>query len=53
MLKLYREGVIKVIFGDGPFGFRVGETSTGATIVASFSQKPDKSYYPIYVSLCY
>ena len=50
MLKLYREGVIKVILGDGPFGFRVGETSTGATIVASFSQK---SYYPIYVTLCY
>ena len=48
MLKLYGDNLIKVKFGDGPFGFRVGETDSGSVIVSGFSQNGD-SYYPIYV----
>ena len=49
MLKLYGDDLIKVKFGDGPLGFRVGETESGNVIVSGFSQNGD-SYYPIYVA---
>ena len=49
MLKLYGDNLIKVKFGDGPLGFRVGETDSGSVIVSGFSQNGD-SYYPIYVN---
>ena len=48
MLKLYGDDLIKVKFGAGPLGFRIGETDSGNVIVSDFSQNGD-SYYPIYV----
>ena len=48
MLNLYADSLIKVKFGDGPLGFRVGETESGHVIVSGFSRNGD-SYYPLYV----
>ena len=48
-MELFSDGFITIIFGDGPLGFRVGETQFGHPTISGFTEKEDSSYFPVYV----
>ena len=52
-MDLFSDGFVTVIFGDGPLGFRVGETQLGQPILSGFTERDDSSYFPIYVRHIY
>ena len=52
-MDLFSDGLITIIFGDGPLGFRVGETQFGHPVISGFTEKDDSSYFPIYVGYAF
>ena len=49
MLKVYSDNIVDVVFGDGPLGFRIGESESGGTIVTDFSEDDSSSINLIHV----
>lgn len=48
-MKLYCDNLVDIIFGEGPLGFRIGESSYGNVIVAGFTEKEDQPPFPLQV----
>lgn len=48
-MDLFSDGLVTITFGDGPLGFRVGESEEGFPIISGFTEKDDCTYFPIYV----
>lgn len=50
LMKLYCDNLVDIIFGEGPLGFRIGESSYGNVIVAGFTEKEDQPPFPLQVT---
>lgn len=50
-MDLFSDGLVTITFGDGPLGFRVGESEEGFPIISGFTEKDDSTYFPIYVGV--
>ena len=48
-MKLYSDNFVDIIFGEGPLGFRIGESQYGNAIVAAFTEKEGLPKYPLQV----
>lgn len=49
LMKLYSDNLVDIVFGEGPLGFRIGESDYGNAIVAGFTEREDEPPFPLQV----
>lgn len=49
-MKLYSDNFVDIIFGEGPLGFRIGESEDGNAIVAAFTEREGEDPFPLQVT---